>query len=116
MEGRGIRRVTEVHHTTIINLVKKVGAMFPGAYLPETIPEVEELDELETCVGAKNKIWLWTAVEHFKVGLFGWGLGDRGNVKTLYLIAHPPSQILGCSCPSLVHPLIQQPAIPTMPF
>lgn len=42
----------------------------------ETTPEVGELDELETFVGQK-KIWLWTAVDHFKPGILGWVLGDR---------------------------------------
>jgi insertion element IS1 protein InsB len=27
--------------------------------------------------GQKNKIWLWTAVDHFKEGILGWVLGDR---------------------------------------
>ncbi len=25
----------------------------------------------------KNKIWLWTAVDHFKKGILGWVLGDH---------------------------------------
>ena len=25
----------------------------------------------------KNKIWLWTAVDHFKPGILGWVLGDH---------------------------------------
>ncbi len=25
----------------------------------------------------KNKIWLWTAVDHFKSGIFAWVLGDH---------------------------------------
>jgi transposase-like protein len=54
MGFRGIERVTEVHHTTVINWVKQVGAMLPDAYRPETIPEVGELDELETFVGSKK--------------------------------------------------------------
>ena len=47
---------------------------------PETIPDVGELDELETFVGSKkNKIWLWTAVDHFKQGILGWVLGDHSG-------------------------------------
>jgi hypothetical protein len=58
--------------------VKAVGKLLPEAYNPETIPEVGELDELETFVGSKkNKIWLWTAVDHFKPGILGWVLGDH---------------------------------------
>ncbi len=54
MGFRGIERVTDVHHTTVIHWVKLVGAILPDAYTPETIPEVGELDELETFVGSKK--------------------------------------------------------------
>jgi hypothetical protein len=30
----------------------------------------------------KNKIWLWTEVDHFKTGILGWVLGDH-SAKTL---------------------------------
>jgi hypothetical protein len=43
-----------VHHTTIIHWVKSVEKLLPIAYDPETIPEVGELDELETFVGSKK--------------------------------------------------------------
>ena len=54
MGFRGIERVTGVHHTTIISWVKQVGQNLPDAYAPEQIPEVGELDELETFIGAKK--------------------------------------------------------------
>jgi len=60
MGFRGIERVTEracphlVHHTTIINWVKQIGKLLPDAYDPETVPEVGELDELQTFVGSKK--------------------------------------------------------------
>ena len=54
MGFRGIERVTGVHHTTVINWVKKVGELLPDAYDPEGIPQVGELDELETFVGQKK--------------------------------------------------------------
>jgi len=54
MGFRGIERVTGVHHTTVITWVRKVGELLPDAYEPETIPEVGELDELETFVGSKK--------------------------------------------------------------
>lgn len=54
MGFRGIERVTGVHHTTVITWVKQVGKRLPDAYNPETIPEVGELDELETFVGSKK--------------------------------------------------------------
>ena len=54
MGFRAIERVTGVHHTTIINWVKQVGNLLPDAYSPEVIPEVGELDELETFIGSKK--------------------------------------------------------------
>jgi hypothetical protein len=51
---RQIERVKGVHHTTIITWLKAVGKLLPEVYEPETIPEVGELDELETFVGQKN--------------------------------------------------------------
>ena len=54
MGFRGIERVKNVHHTTIINWVKQVGKLLPDYYDPETIPGVGELDELETFVGSKK--------------------------------------------------------------
>jgi len=56
--------VTGVSRTTIMDWVKQVGKLLPDSYNSETIPEVGELDELETFVGKKkNKIWLWTAAD-----------------------------------------------------
>ncbi len=54
MGFRGLERVKGVHHTTVIIWVKEVGKLLPDAYDPETIPEVGELDELETFVGQKK--------------------------------------------------------------
>jgi transposase-like protein len=51
---RAIERVKGVHHTTVITWVKQVGMQLPDAYDPEQIPEVGELDELETFVGSKK--------------------------------------------------------------
>ncbi len=51
---RAIERTTGVHHTTIITWVKQVGELRPDAYTPDTVPEVGELDELETFVGSKK--------------------------------------------------------------
>jgi transposase-like protein len=51
---RAIERVKGVHHTTVIDWVEQVGRNLPDAYEPETIPEVGELDELETFVGSKK--------------------------------------------------------------
>jgi len=51
---RGIERVKGVHHTTVINWVKQVGLDLPLADEPARIPDVGELDELETFVGSKK--------------------------------------------------------------
>lgn len=55
MGFRGIERVKGVHHTTVINWVKAVGKLLPDAYNPDQIPEVGELDELETFVHSKKQ-------------------------------------------------------------
>ena len=54
MGFRGIQRVKNIHHTTIINWVKQVGKVLPDCYNKETTPEVGELDELQTFVGSKK--------------------------------------------------------------
>lgn len=54
MGFRAIERIKGVHHTSIINWVKQVGELLPESYEPETIPQVGELDELETFVGSKK--------------------------------------------------------------
>ncbi len=78
MGFRAIERVKGVHHTTIINWVKQVGKLLPSADDPKTIPEVGELDELQTFVGSKKTcIWVWTAVDQLRPGILGWVLGDR---------------------------------------
>jgi len=51
---RAIERVKGVHHTTVITWVKQVGELLPDAYDPETVPDVGELDELQTFVGSKK--------------------------------------------------------------
>ena len=51
---RAIGRVKGIHHVTVMNWVRAVGELLPNAYDPETIPQVGELDELETFVGHKK--------------------------------------------------------------
>jgi transposase-like protein len=62
MGFRAIEPVKDVHPTTVITWVKQIGEMLRDADDPDGPPEVGELDELETFVGSKNKIWVWTAV------------------------------------------------------
>lgn len=54
MGFRAIERVKGVHHTTLITWVKQVGERLPNAYVPDQIPVVGELDELETFIGQKK--------------------------------------------------------------
>ncbi len=45
---RGISRVAGVSHTIILQWIKAVGERLPMAYDPDELPEVGELDEVET--------------------------------------------------------------------
>ncbi len=54
MGFRAIERVTDVHHTTVIYWVKQRGAQLADAPEVAEIPQVGELDELETFVGSKK--------------------------------------------------------------
>jgi transposase-like protein len=54
MGFRAIERVKHIHHTTIIYWVKQLGARLPDAPTTSNIPEVTELDELQTFVGSKK--------------------------------------------------------------
>ena len=47
-------RVKKVHHTTVITWVKKLGESLPDAPENNEIPEVTQVDELETFVGSKK--------------------------------------------------------------
>ena len=78
MSIRGIDRVRGITHPTIINWIKHTGERLPDAYDPDQLPQVGELDELETFVGyKKNKVWLWTAVDYFCPGILGWVVGNH---------------------------------------
>jgi len=82
MGVRGISRVTNIAHTTILNWIAQAGERLPDSHDPKEIPQVGEFDELETFVGKKqNKIWIWTVVDHFQPGILGWVVGDH-SVQT----------------------------------
>jgi transposase-like protein len=51
---RGIERVTEIHHTTVMHWIREAAATLPNAPPMEEIPEITELDELQTFVGSKQ--------------------------------------------------------------
>lgn len=49
--------------------------MLPDASDPDGLPAVGAVEELETVVGSKKR--LWTAVDHCRAGILGWVLGDH---------------------------------------
>ncbi len=55
--------------------------------LPDTpeedeIPEITEIDELQTFIGnKKNKIWIWTVVNHWEPGILLWTIGDLEEIR-----------------------------------
>ncbi len=80
MGFRAIARVTEIDHTTIINWVEQAGEALSDEPQDSEIPEITEIDELQTFVGnKKKKIWIWTVVNHQKKGIILWNLGDRSH-------------------------------------
>jgi IS1 family transposase len=86
---RGIERVTEIHHTTVMHWLREAGHQLPDAPESEEIPEATDLDELQTFVGNKrHKLWIWTAVNHKQAGILAWVIGDRsaGTFKALWSI------------------------------
>lgn len=54
MGFRAIERCTGISHNAVINWVKAKGARLPKTESVETIPEVGEIDELQTFVGSKK--------------------------------------------------------------
>ena len=54
MGFRGIERVSGVHHTTLIHWVKQVAIALPEAPESAEIPEIAQVDELQTFVGSKK--------------------------------------------------------------
>ncbi len=80
MSFRAIARVTEIDHATIINWVKEKGQELSDEPQDGEIPEVTEIDELQTFVGCKkNKLWIWTVVNHWNQGILLWTIGDRSD-------------------------------------
>jgi insertion element IS1 protein InsB len=59
---------------------RETGHRLRDAPEAEEIPEVTDLDELQTFVGNKaNKFWIWTAVNHFQAGILAWVMGERSS-------------------------------------
>jgi insertion element IS1 protein InsB len=73
----GIERVTDIYHTTIGYWIRAAGHQLSDAPESEEIPEVADLDEMQTFVVKKrNKLWIWTAVNHFQAGILAWEIGN----------------------------------------
>jgi transposase-like protein len=51
---RQIERVTEIHHTTVMHWIREAATILPHTPAVEEIPEITELDELQTFVGSKQ--------------------------------------------------------------
>ena len=77
---RGIERVTEIHHTTIMNWIEEAGMELPDTPEEEEIPEITEIDELQTFIGnKKHKVWIGAVVNHWQPGILLWTVGDRSS-------------------------------------
>jgi len=74
---RGIEPVTGVNHNTILNWVKLAAQNLPNAPQSSEIPQITEIDELQTFAGSKKKkVWIWSAIDHGHQGILSWLIGD----------------------------------------
>ena len=86
MGVRGISRVTKISHPTILNWIKEAGESLSNEPQDEEIPEITEIDELQTFVGNKrNKFWIGSVVNHKKKGIIIWAIGDRSHQTFAFL-------------------------------
>lgn len=78
MGFRGIERVTGIHHTTIMNWVRESAEDLPED--EDGDPRIAELDEIQTYIGKRrNKVWVWTAINHYEQGILAIQIGDRSG-------------------------------------
>ena len=59
MGFRAIARVTDIDHTTIINWVEEAGESEPDESQEDEIPEITEIDELQTNISDVPRAKLW---------------------------------------------------------
>ena len=71
---RAIERVKKVHHTTVINWVKQAGSALPDTPYRSEIPEVTEVDELETFVGQKKQNLALDSRKSSRSGNYSFGI------------------------------------------
>jgi insertion element IS1 protein InsB len=76
---RGIERATGVCNNTVINWVKQFASTLPNPPEPKRTPAVAQLDELQTFIQRKNKIWIWTAVDQAVSRILAWVIGERSS-------------------------------------
>ncbi|WP_157867546.1 IS1 family transposase [Gloeothece citriformis] len=77
---RAIERITKVNHNTVIRWVRQVGIKLSNQKETSSIPDVAQLDELQTFVGKKkNKRWIWTSVDKDNQGILEYVIGDRSS-------------------------------------
>lgn len=82
MGFRAIERVMGVHRTTVICWVRQKGEKLPDSITPENIPNVGELDELETFVDSKKTRYSCGQQQTNECkGIIAWTLGDH-SAKT----------------------------------
>jgi len=89
---RGIERVTEIHHTSVMHWLRDAGHQLRDAPESEEIPEVADLDELQTAVllafksqeqaaanafvgNERNKMWKWICSQ--SLAIWNSGMGGR---------------------------------------
>ena len=88
---RIVRKSAEIDHTTIINWVEEAGESLPDEPQDSEIPEITEIDELQAFVGSKrNKLWIWTVVNHQKKGIILWNIGDCSHQSFEPNMGHSP--------------------------
>ncbi len=69
---RGIERVTEIHHTTVMHWIREAGHQMKDAPKSEEIPEITALDEVQTFVGSKRNATLDLDSRQFPCKLEFW--------------------------------------------
>jgi IS1 family transposase len=74
---RAIERIKKVNHNPVIRWVKETLKQLPDSPEDYKIPQVAQLDELQTFVGKKNKIWIWTALDKDYSNILEYVIGDR---------------------------------------
>ncbi|ULB46006.1 IS1-like element ISArma2 family transposase [Limnospira fusiformis KN01] len=75
MGFRAIERVTGISHNTILNWVRVAETHIDEENYE--IPEIAQIDELQTFVGSKKTIWVWTVVNTKLPGILKFVIGDR---------------------------------------